>query len=62
MQKPNPVVLAVAEPTHVEVGAVVEQALKKKRAIKSKMHRAGSRWRGDRIRQRAALMERLKPQ
>jgi hypothetical protein len=62
MPKADPVVSAVAEPAHVEAGAVMEQALKKKRATKPKTHRAGTRWRGDRILQRAALMERLKPQ
>lgn len=61
-QKTNPAMAAVAEPTHVDAGALMEQGSKKKLATKPKKHRAGNRWRGDRIQQRAALMERLKPQ
>jgi hypothetical protein len=61
-QKTNAAIAAVAEPTHVEAGALMERGPKKKRATKPKKHRAGNRWRGDRIQQRAALLERLKPQ
>ena len=61
-QKTNPAMAAVAEPSHVDAGAPMEQGSKKKRATKPKKHRAGNRWRGDHIQQRAALTERLKPQ
>lgn len=61
-QKTNPAIAAVAEPTHVEAGALIEQGPKKKRATKLKKHRAENRWRADRIQRRAALIDRLKPQ